>query len=183
MPDTGQHNLCSHSMIPSWWWICVLRKREMPHTVIYNKPLNKIPGSVSRSRLTFFMLIGLFLIVQIWFEQRISTKFFRDGWKFVHSRHPANVQWLSPAADVRSATCHLNDYWPFGYDVGLFFYTLIKSGAELQYTTIRIGSISIKNLYRLDWIWFVFYIAVQYVQTLQLSPKKKQNPETKHSET
>lgn len=49
--------------------------------------------------------------------------------------------------------------------IGLFFYTQIKSGVKLQYTTLHIGSISIKDFYRLGWIC-ILDITAQYVPML-----------------
>lgn len=56
-----------------------------------------------------------------------------------------NVQWFSLAADVHLDTSHWNNYWPLGYNIGLFFYGQIKSGVELQYTTLHNESISINK--------------------------------------
>lgn len=70
-------------------------------------------------------------VVQVWFVQCISAQFFSDGWKFVHSWHMANVQWLSPAVDVHSATSHLNNYW------SLVYFSTHRLNLVLNYNTLH----------------------------------------------
>lgn len=152
--STWHWSLLTLHAVADRWWIYLLRSQRNLSAICCNivTNQNKFPGSVSRSRLTYCIsqehLLQELFLSPFYSSNLICTAHFYTVF------HMDDVQWLSPAADVRSATCHWNHSWPLDNKIGL---NLVLNYNALVYITHQ-EHFYWQNLYGFTWLYIAAHI-------------------------